>query len=292
MGIGLRAILAIVLPAAAGMLILARPLVALLLGWGAARGHTATTASALAMLCLGLPGFCVFLYAVRVLQSVQDLRAAFWLYVLENGINIVAAILLAGPLGVRGIALSISIAYSVAAVAALATVRAKVHGLSGATVGRPLAHVLYGTAAVVVAAVAGSNLTASSTTLGLIERVVAGTVAGTVAYVAVAGALAAASTRRRGPGPSGRGGGPSDGGGDGGGGGAPTSAPRAGRSAGAGAGKHSASSARRGLRGRRPAPPTPPARLPPAGRPPRRPLSLGPTRRPDPDGPHRGRLGP
>ena len=52
------------------------------------------------MLALGLPGFCVFLYTVRVLQSVQDLRSAFWLYVLENGVNIVlAAVALVGPLG-------------------------------------------------------------------------------------------------------------------------------------------------------------------------------------------------
>ncbi len=263
MGIGLRAILAIVLPAAAGMLILARPLVALLLGWGAARGHTATTASALAMLCLGLPGFCVFLYAIRVLQSVQDLRSAFWLYVLENGVNIVAAVVLAGPLGVRGIALSISIAYSVAAVAALVTLRAKVHGLSGATVGRPLAHVLYATVAVVLASVAGNNLTSSTTTLGLIERVVLGTVAGIVAYVVVAGALAAASARRHGPGHSGGsggGGGPFGGGRGGSGGGGqggsgPSAATRPGRSP--GAGKHSASGARRRLRARRPAPPRP-----------------------------------
>ena len=62
------------------------------------------------MLALGLPGFCVFLYAVRVLQSVQDLRSAFWLYALENGVNIVLAVVLAGPFGVRGIALSISVA--------------------------------------------------------------------------------------------------------------------------------------------------------------------------------------
>ena len=61
----------------------------------------------------GFPGFCVFLYAIRVLQSVQDLRSAFWLYAFENGVNIVLAVALAGPFGVRGIALSISIAYTV-----------------------------------------------------------------------------------------------------------------------------------------------------------------------------------
>ena len=48
---------------------------------------------------------------------------------LENGINIVAAVALVGPLGVvRGIALSITLAYTVSAVAALAHLRNQVHG--------------------------------------------------------------------------------------------------------------------------------------------------------------------
>ena len=76
-----------------------------------------------------IPGFCVFLYAIRVLQSVQDMRSAFWLYVVENGVNIVRPSPWSGLLGVRGIALSISIAYTVAAVAALAHLRTRVHGL-------------------------------------------------------------------------------------------------------------------------------------------------------------------
>ena len=122
MATGLRTTMAIVVPAAAGELVLSHPLVALLLAHGVTTvSDTIPTATSLALLALGLPGFCVFLYAVRVLQSVQDLRSAFWLYVLENGVNIVAAVALVGPLGVvRGIALSITIAYTLAAVAALA----------------------------------------------------------------------------------------------------------------------------------------------------------------------------
>ncbi|HLI73822.1 MAG TPA: murein biosynthesis integral membrane protein MurJ [Acidimicrobiales bacterium] len=198
MGTGLRAMLAIVVPAAAGELILAKPLVALVLGHGAAGGRTSTTAVALAMLSLGLPGFCVFLYAVRVLQSVQDLRAAFWLYVLENGLNIALAIALAGPFGVRGIALSISVAYTVAAVAALAYLRSRVEGLGGELVGRPFGHVLLSTAALVLGAVIASNFTASESGFGLFARVVAGTVAGALAYIVAAGALAQLARRRAG----------------------------------------------------------------------------------------------
>ena len=68
---------------------------------------------------------------VRVLQSMQDTRTAFRLYLLENGINIVLGLALVGPLGVRGLALSLSVAYSVAAVVALSVVRRRVGGLGG-----------------------------------------------------------------------------------------------------------------------------------------------------------------
>ncbi len=259
MTVGLRTILALVVPAAAGMLVLARPLVALLLGHGAASGHTGPTATALAMLALGIPGFCVFLYAIRVLQSIQDLRSAFWLYVLENGINIVLAVTLAGPLGVRGIALSISIAYTVAAVVAFVQIRSQVKGLAGLDVARHLAHVLMATAVLVAAVVVGSNLSAAESIGGLLLRVVVGGVFGAVAYVVAAGVLARITAP--------------DQGNTGGGGPGPDGTRRPSR--------------RRG----RPGPPPAPTRPDPAGRPPMRPGALGPTHGPRPGTTGRGRLG-
>jgi putative peptidoglycan lipid II flippase len=115
MAFGLRGILAIIIPSAVGMLILAHPLIDLVLAHGAeTSGDADSTAAALAMFALGLPGFCTFLYMVRVFQSMQDTRTAFRLYLVENAVNIVVALLLVGPLGVRGLALSLSVAYSVA----------------------------------------------------------------------------------------------------------------------------------------------------------------------------------
>ena len=75
------------------------------------------------MFALGLPGFCSFLYVVRVLQAMQRTRVAFCLYLVENGINVVLAIVLVGPLGVRGLALSLSVAYTVGALAGLVVLR-------------------------------------------------------------------------------------------------------------------------------------------------------------------------
>ncbi len=264
MATGLRTTMAIVVPAAAGELILSHPLVALLLAHGVTTvADTVPTATSLALLALGLPGFCVFLYAVRVLQSVQDLRSAFWLYVLENGINIVAAVVLVGPLGVvRGIALSITIAYTVAAVAALLHLRTRVHGLDGDLVVGPLLHVAVATAALVVAAALGSNVSASESNLGLLLRVAVGSLAGGGAFVLTAGVLGgrgrppAGRPPRRGPEPP-----------------DPPDDPPP-----------------RGRRGRNGLPPRP-APLPPAGRPPLRPSRLGPTRPSGPRSPDRGRLG-
>ena len=308
MAVGLRALLAVIIPAAAGLLVLARPLAALFLGHGASTvSNTVPTASSLAMLALGLPGFCLFLYAIRVLQSVQDLRSAFWLYALENGINIVLAVTLAGPLGVRGIALSISIAYTVASLAALARVRSRVHGLGSEWLRRPLTHVLFACVALVAAAVLGSNVTASQTGFGLLVRVAVGVVAGALAYVLTAGALARLANRPgSGPGPrrGGSGGGSQD---KGGGGAIRERHPGRGRrpvSDGPGEeargqqgrrgrnlpSQNTGEPGRRPLRRSRQMAPPPPEPLPPAGRPPYRPGSLGPTRPPKPGPAVRGKL--
>src|SRR6202042_3435790 len=121
---GLRAVLALIIPSAVGILLLARPSVALLLGNGhSTPAETATTGAALAMFALGLPGFCTYLYVVRVLQSMQRTKVAFFLYLGENGINIALALGLVHSLGVRGLALSLSVAYTVSALVGLGVLR-------------------------------------------------------------------------------------------------------------------------------------------------------------------------
>lgn len=270
LALGLRAMLAIVVPAAAGMLILARPLVAVLGHATAHGGATGDTGVALSMLALGLPGFCLFYYAVRVLQSIQDLRSAFWLYVFENGLNIALAVALAGPLGVRGIMLSISVAYTAAAAAGLVRVRSRVHGLGADLVAAPLRRILSATVALVVAATLASNAFAGDTGLVLLARVVAGAVAGGAAYVLAAGLLAGRG-RPRPPGreASGR----------------PDGARRRASVRG-----DTETEARLRTDGSAQYPRL--ERLPPAGRPPARPTRLGPTLKPEPPAPPRGKLDP
>ena len=122
-GLGLRRTLAGVIPAVVGYLLLARPAISLIsLGAGTAHHSSGAhlTATMLELLALGLPGFCVYLLAILAFQSMRDTRTPFFLYLLENGLNIVLAFGLRSTLGGRGLALSLAIAYTVAAVAALA----------------------------------------------------------------------------------------------------------------------------------------------------------------------------
>ena len=173
------------------MLLLAHPLIDLVLAHGAETTAEANSAAtALAMFSLGLPGFCTFLYMVRVLQSMQDTRTAFRLYLVENGLNIVFGVALVGPLGVRGLALSLSIAYTAAALLGLAVIRQRVGGLGGDDLTIPVKRVLGASGVMAVATVLALNVSGAPSGLGLLARVVLAVVVGLVAYVATAGVLA------------------------------------------------------------------------------------------------------
>ncbi len=197
MAYGLRGILAIIIPSAVGMLILARPLIDLVLAHGAETAAEAqATGATLAMFSLGLPGFCTFLYMIRVLQSMQDTRTAFRLYLVENGLNIVLGVLLVGPLGVRGLALSVSIAYTLAALLALSVIRRRVGGLGGDDLTTPVKRVLGASAVMAVVTVLALNVSGAQSGWGLLGRVVLAVVAGALAYVAAAAVLATRDARR------------------------------------------------------------------------------------------------
>jgi putative peptidoglycan lipid II flippase len=199
---GLRAVLALIIPSAVGMLLLARPSVALLLGNGhSTPAQTATTGAALAMFALGLPGFCTYLYFVRVLQSMQRTKVAFYLYLVENGLNIVLALALVHPLGVRGLALSLSIAYSVAALAALAVFHQWFGRLADRETWAPLGRVLIATVPMGIVVLVVSNLSGSTSVVGLLVRVTAAVVAGGLTFGAVVVWLGRRHDARRPPRP-------------------------------------------------------------------------------------------
>jgi putative peptidoglycan lipid II flippase len=115
---GLRQSLVIIIPCTLVLLVLAQPIVAILLNHVNARHHIAA-GTVLAVLAAGLPGFTVFQLCVRGLQSMQRAREVFYLYALQNVATIVLCVAI-GRHSIAGLTASVSIAYSGAAIVALA----------------------------------------------------------------------------------------------------------------------------------------------------------------------------
>ncbi|HET9059397.1 MAG TPA: lipid II flippase MurJ, partial [Acidimicrobiales bacterium] len=87
LSLAMRGTLALVLPAAAGYAVVARPVSVLATAHGALGVHQAlSTGTLLAIFALGLPGFSCYLLMMRAFQAQQDARSMFWLYVVENGL--------------------------------------------------------------------------------------------------------------------------------------------------------------------------------------------------------------
>jgi putative peptidoglycan lipid II flippase len=115
---GLRQSLVIIIPCTLVLLVLAQPIVAILLNHLNAR-HDIAAGTLLAVLAAGLPGFTIFQLCVRGLQSMQRAREVFYLYALQNVLTIVLCVAI-GRHSIAGLTASVSIAYSAAAVVALA----------------------------------------------------------------------------------------------------------------------------------------------------------------------------
>jgi putative peptidoglycan lipid II flippase len=182
-GQGLRLILLVTIPAAVGYVFLAEPIISVLLGYGAfTRASAQQTTDALVWLAVGLPGFATFLYAMRGFYARKDTRTPFFLYLVENGLNIVLAVALVGRFGLKGVIASYSIAYAVSAVLALALLRRRTRGLDGRALTASLARI--GVAAVAMAAVVWpiSRQVGDLTGLGGIMRIGIGTAAGIAVY--------------------------------------------------------------------------------------------------------------
>ena len=119
--LGLRQSLVIIVPCTLLLLILSQPIVAILLNHLNA-SHRLLAGTVLAVLAAGLPGFTIFQLCVRGLQAMQRARDVFYLYVLQNGLTIILCVLL-GRHSIAGLTGSVSLAYSAAAIVALAVLR-------------------------------------------------------------------------------------------------------------------------------------------------------------------------
>lgn len=198
---GLRLINALIIPAAVGYLVLAGPIVGLVLQYGTNRASGVhTTAVILVMFALGLPGFCAYLLFMRAYQAMQNTRSAFWFYLVENGLNVGLAFVLFDVMGTPGLALALSLAYTIAAVLAGASLSLKGVGLVGTGVLPKMWRVLF-TSACMAAAVAAVAAVAGAAGLnqgvGLVAKIAIALIAGVSVFMVVAGLSAHRAHRQR-----------------------------------------------------------------------------------------------
>jgi putative peptidoglycan lipid II flippase len=190
LGTGLRALVAVLVPAAVGYITLGRPIVRLLIGHGAmSAGDVNVVADVLALMAAGLPAFSAYLMLMRAFQAMQDARQVFFLYLLENGVNIALALALYPSMGVRGLALAFSLAYTAGTAGALVVMRRRIGGVEGRTLAATVARVVAASAVMGAVTTVCARAVGTSSGPGLLVRVGVGVVAGVTVYVAVARAL-------------------------------------------------------------------------------------------------------
>jgi putative peptidoglycan lipid II flippase len=126
--LGVRTIALLTLPAAAGLIVLAEPIIGLMQRGQFDAVDARNTARALAGLAVGLVGFSVYLFTLRGFYAHQDTRTPFVLNVFENLLNIVLAFVFVAQWGVLGLGLAYAVAYLISALWALKVLSYKVPG--------------------------------------------------------------------------------------------------------------------------------------------------------------------
>lgn len=188
---GVRASAFVVVPAAAGYIVLATPVVRLLLEHGVAGAQsTQLVASVLVFFSIGLFPFSAFLLFLRAFYAMQDTRTPALVNVGAVVVNVTANFALFPVLGVRGLALGHALAYTFAAVVAGAILRRRLAGLEGRRLGGGLLKVAAG--AVATAGAAWAAARAAGRAFGvetLAEQLVqvgTGVAAGLIVFLAAA----------------------------------------------------------------------------------------------------------
>ncbi|HVT76311.1 MAG TPA: murein biosynthesis integral membrane protein MurJ [Acidimicrobiales bacterium] len=190
---GLRLLLLVVAPAATGYVVLARPLITTLLQRGAfSSGSASLTAHLLVTLAAGLPGFSVYLYTLRGFYALSDTRTPFALNVVQNVLTVVAALALDPHFGVAGLTAAIALAYTLAAVLALAALRRRVGGVVRMHTVVTAVRVFVACAVMGAAVIAVRHVTSGR---GALMTTAVGVVAGIVVYVAGVSALRVSEAR-------------------------------------------------------------------------------------------------
>ncbi len=192
----LRSTISVMLPISAFYLIVSNPLVSALFQHGAAsQSGVQLTAETLKMFSLGLLGYSVFMLIVRMLLSMHMAKKVFYLYLIENILNVVLAFILVGTMGVKGIALSIVIAYSVTAIVAIGYLNYKLKGIDIYSIVKTLIKSLIITLVVAFASAVASSVLSNTSFYNNLTDAILGFIAAGMVLVAAGILFSGKSTK-------------------------------------------------------------------------------------------------
>lgn len=130
-GVGLRLVLFVLLPCAVAYLTLSGQLVELLFSRGNFTAASADlTTEALIVFGAGLPGFAVFMFAMRGFYARKDTRTPFIITTLKITVMMIAAWPLSVAFGLGGVVAAFSGAFTLAGVVALVVLGRRVGGIA------------------------------------------------------------------------------------------------------------------------------------------------------------------
>lgn len=192
LGESLRTVLALAVPAACGLILLGRPLLALLYQRGAFdAAATETVYTALRYYSLGLAGHVSLELVARAFFAQKDTVTPLLLAAGSAALNIALALLLMRPLGHGGLALANSAAVTLEVLALLWILRRR---LGGVEVRETLGALVRITAASLV--MSAAVLTALALSDAALTQVVIGAAAGAAAYLLAARGLGVRQIKR------------------------------------------------------------------------------------------------
>jgi len=184
---GFNLMLVVMIPAAVGLIVLARPVISVVLDHGSfTTASVNQTAATLRAFAFGLVAFSVYLYVVRTFLAMQNTRTPFFVNLIENAVNIATAFAFYAWWGIEGLAWSWAVAYTVGAAVGLLALRAPLQRLNGRALLRTAARV---TVAVIPAAIVAIAIVAalgSSTPSESLVTVITASVAGGILFLGCA----------------------------------------------------------------------------------------------------------
>jgi putative peptidoglycan lipid II flippase len=187
LGESIRTVLALAVPAAAGLILLGRPLLALLYQRGEFdAAATEAVYIALRFYTLGLAAHACLELAARAFFAMKDTVTPLLLAAGFGALNIVLALVLMQPMGHGGLALANSVAVTLEVLALLWILRNRLDGVEGRTTALQLLRVVAATA---LMSLAVTGVLTIAEPLGNLASLAAAAAAGVLVYLLASFAL-------------------------------------------------------------------------------------------------------